>query len=83
MANVLIEGHGTFTVSAEKVQDLVQWLQTNGGGAVEQTIDQRFDGDTLLNEKDTKQHTGTKPASLTDKPRIDPDKTWDFGTKWI
>mgnify|MGYP003647722345 CR=1 FL=1 len=79
MANVLIEGHGTFTVSAEKVQDLVQWLQTNGGVAVEQTVDKRFDGDTLLNETQPGANVGKGPTSDTG-----PDgKTFDMGGTWM
>lgn len=78
MARVVVEGT-EFTIGSDRVQDLMQWLQTNGGVKVESAapVGGEFTGQQLLNE--------VKPASHTDPPRQkqDPDKTWDFGTKWI
>ena len=70
MANVTIDGHGSFTVNAEKIQELLQWLTTNSV-RVEST-EKTFEGKTLLNEGET------QPSR-----KIDPTKTWDFGTPWI
>jgi|3_EtaG_2_1085321.scaffolds.fasta_scaffold69058_2 D-serine dehydratase len=70
MAKVNIEGQ-EFTLSAEKVQDLLQWLNTNGGVKVESSGAGEFDGQQLLNEQKP------KPSGPSG------DGTWDFGTKWI
>ena len=70
MAKVNIDGQ-EYTLSPEKVQDLMQWLTSNGGVKVESTGTDGFDGQQLLNE-DTPQ--SSPPAG---------DGTWDFGTKWI
>ncbi len=45
---VIVEGHGTFTVNAEKVQELVQWLSDNAARVQEGFVP--FDGKELLNE---------------------------------
>jgi|TARA_R110002074_G_scaffold8587_2_gene35143 hypothetical protein len=82
MANIRIEGHGSFTLNPEKVQDLLQWLQTNGGVNVESTADTKFDGQTLLNEGEAE----VKPGNPKDDDPLDPNrrnKTWDMGTKWM
>ncbi len=70
MANLWIENHGVYTISDQKVQDLVQWIQSNGGVTVEGQSGAQSSGETLLNE--------------TPQPKIGPDgKTYDFGTTWI
>ena len=83
MAKVNIDGQ-EFTLSAEKTQDLLQWLVANGGVKVESATTNDFEGQQLLNEKNPAGGP-LKPATEFDTPRDkqDPDKTWDFGTKWI
>lgn len=81
MATVLIEGT-EYTLTPEKTQELLQWLSTNGAVRVEANTGQEFDGNELLNE--TGRGSVNKPATQHDPPReTDPDKTWDFGTKWF
>ena len=89
MANVWIQDNGVFSLPDGKVQDLLQWLRTEGGvnieGANPGTV---TEGDkTLLNEQGANpphKQSGNRPASLTDEGNpIDPDKTWDMGTTWI
>ena len=75
MAKVIIDGQ-EFTLSAEKTQDLLQWLTQNGGVKVEGTSTSTFDGQQLLNENEKGQRDPATP------PKGDPDKTWDFGTPW-
>jgi|10_taG_2_1085330.scaffolds.fasta_scaffold00363_11 D-serine dehydratase len=72
MANLWIENHGVYTISDQKVQDLIQWVQTNGGVTVESGQSKpQADGETLLNE-------------TPQQPQPEPNgKTYDFGTKWI
>ena len=78
MANVTIDGQ-EFTLSADKAQDLMQWLVQNGGVKVESTTSNDFEGQQLLNEQ--KPHDPQhRPAGS--QPKGDPNKTWDFGTPW-
>ena len=86
MANIWIEGHGVFTVSNEKVTDLIGWLSANQAVQAEGTSEE-FNGQQLLNEtgpQTTKQSTTKPPTTIdgTTNP-IDPNKTWDMGTKWM
>ena len=78
MANVQIEGHGSFTLNPEKVQDLLQWLQTNGGVNVESATGTKFEGETLLNEGEASNPSDDDPLDPNRK-----NKTWDMGTKWM
>jgi hypothetical protein len=76
MANVNIEGHGSFTVDPSKVQELLQWLTSNGGVKVEGT-DKSFKGKTLLNEQQPPD--GARIGNPT--PRE--GKDYDFGGTWM
>tara|TARA_Y100000310_G_scaffold342958_1_gene448468 strand:- start:1503 stop:1736 length:234 start_codon:yes stop_codon:yes gene_type:complete len=76
MAKVNIDGQ-EFTLGSEKVQDLLQWLTSNGGVRVESAQPGSFEGKQLLNEVD--QMKDRNPAH---PPKGDPNKTWDFGTPW-
>ena len=46
--NVTIDGHGTYTVTAEKAQELIAWLTQNGAKVQENFT--AYDGKELLNE---------------------------------
>ena len=83
MANIWIENHGVFSVSNEKVQELLQWVQTNGGVKSEASTDQ-FDGKTLLNESPAPQH-GANVGNAKPKSETDPGKggDYDFGGTWM
>ena len=72
MATINIDGQ-SFNLNSEKVQELMQWLQTNGAVKLESTDKGNYDGQTLLNEGERDPATPPKGAS---------DKTWDFGTPW-
>ena len=72
MATLNIDGQ-TYTLNSDKVQELVQWLQTNGAVKLESADKSNYDGQTLLNE-------GERDPSR--QPKGDPNKTWDFGTPW-
>ena len=76
MAKVVIDGQ-EFTLGSERIQDLMQWLQTNGGVRVESTQQSNFTGDQLLNE------TGKKPTPLNNQRPDGEGGTYDFGTTWI
>ena len=76
MARVVIDGQ-EFTLGSERVQDLMQWLQTNGGVRVESTQQGNFTGDQLLNE------TGKKPTPLNNQRPNGEGGTYDYGTTWI
>ena len=76
MARVVIDGQ-EFTLGSERVQDLMQWLQTNGGVRVESTQQGNFTGDQLLNE------TGKKPTPLNNQRPDGEGGTYDYGTTWI
>lgn len=76
MANVNVEGHGTFTVAPDKVPELMQWL-TQNAAQLEQK-QQPTDGNTLLNEQ--------TPNPNANKDPMDPNsqgRAYDFGTTWI
>ena len=84
MANIWIEGNGVFTLSNEKVQDLVSWLANNQAVQAEGTSE-HFDGQQLLNETGD---TGSPPKGANvgnTKPKLNPDGTgtYDFGGTWI
>lgn len=83
MAKVTIDGQ-EFTLSAERAQDLMQWLAQNGGVKVESVSSNDFEGQQLLNEK-TPAGGKLKPATKLDphREKQDPNKTWDMGTKWM
>ena len=87
MANIWIEEHGVFTVSNDKVQELLTWLANNQAVQAEGKSPD-FGGQTLLNETSDQQEptSGTKQSRTiqgnTSRP-VDPDKTWDMGTKWM
>ena len=79
MAKVTIDGQ-EFTLGNERVQDLMQWLQGNGGVKTEGATPGDFSGQQLLNE------TTPKPANTTiPRSKDNPDGTgsYDFGTTWI
>lgn len=82
MAKVSIDGK-EFTLSPDKVQELMQWLNSNGAVSLESSTNQNFEGKQLLNEVGQ----GGKLLKATqldpERQKQDPDKTWDFGTKWI
>ena len=83
MANIWIENHGVFTVSNDKVQDLLSWLSNNQAVQAEGKSED-FKGEQLLNEKGPHQQSGNvPPTSLDERPPNNPEKTWDMGTKWI
>ena len=46
MANIWIEGHGVFTVSNEKVTDLIGWVSANQAVQAEGTREE-FNGQQL------------------------------------
>ena len=79
MAKVNIDGQ-EFTLSADKAQDLMQWLVQNGGVKVESTGGE-FEGQQLLNEQTP--HDQMKDRDPASPPKGDPNKTWDMGTPWI
>ena len=83
MANIWIENHGVFSVSDEKVQDLMQWLQSNGGVSAEGASPPNFDGKTLLNEEVPPPQGGANVGNP--KPNIKPDGSgsYDFGGTWM
>jgi hypothetical protein len=85
MAKVNIDGK-EYTLSSDKVQELMQWLLTNGAVSLESTGNQDFGGKQLLNETTPPGKGGplNKATGLDpDRKKQDPDKTWDLGTKWI
>lgn len=73
MANVNVEGHGQYTVSPDKLPELIQWLSTNAAQLQEKQ--QQTDGNTLLNEQ--------KPAGQNPKAADPDNQTYNFGTTWI
>ena len=79
MARVTIDGQ-EFTLSADKAQDLMQWLTQNGGVKVESADAKEFDGQQLLNEQ--RPYDQMKDRDPASPPKGDPNKTWDFGTPW-
>ncbi|MAF36937.1 hypothetical protein CL622_07505 [archaeon] len=88
MANIWIEEHGVFTVSNDKVQELLTWLANNQAVQAEGTSPD-FGGQSLLNEQGTEQPPPPKPQKQSNtiqgntSRKVDPNKTWDMGTKWI
>ena len=74
MANVNVEGHGSYTVSPEKVSELLQWL-TDNAAQLEQK-QQPTDGNTLLNEQNP--NDNRDPMDPNSKGRA-----YDFGTPWM
>ena len=70
MANLNIEGHGSFTLNPEQTQALLSWLEQNGVARTINNEGSNYDGNTLLNENKNK------------KSGPDGD-TYDFGTTWI
>jgi len=74
MARVLVEGT-EYTVTPEKVQELVQWLAANGAVRVEGTTEQKFEGKELLNEEGKGANVGN--------PKPKPDTDYDFGGTWM
>ena len=86
MANIWIEGHGVFSVSNDKVSDLIGWLSANQAVQAEGASEE-FDGQQLLNEQTPPPGVGGKvnPPDGVHPPRDkkDPDKTWDMGGTWI
>ena len=79
MANVNVEGHGSYTVPPEKVSELLQWL-TDNAAQLEQK-QQPTDGNTLLNEK----NPNVKNPNDNRDP-MDPNsegRQYDFGTTWM
>ena len=47
MITVIIQGHGTFTIPSDKINELIAWLQSNSGMSMENSSVP--DGKTLLN----------------------------------
>lgn len=87
MANIWIEGHGVFTVSNEKVSDLIGWLSANQAVQAEGTSEE-FNGQQLLNEQVPPQQPKGGQVKSPDsahapREKTDPNKTWDHGTTWI
>ena len=88
MANIWIEEHGVFTVSNDKVQELLAWLSANQAVQAEGTSPD-FDGQRLLNEQgaeqppDKQNHKQSNTIQGNTSRKVDPDKTWDMGTKWM
>ena len=89
MANISIEGQGTFTLNLEKTQELVQWLQANGAVNVESTTEKKFEGQTLLNEEGTAEgkhvkdwHEPGRDANVGNPPPK-PGTDYDFGGTWL
>ena len=73
MANLTIEGRGSFTLNPEQVQSLLSWLEQNGVARTIKTEGSDYEGKTLLSE-DNKQPPKSGPQT---------DGTYDFGTTWI
>ena len=73
MANLTIEGQGSFTLNPEQVQSLLSWLEQNGVARTIKTEGSDYEGKTLLSE-DNKQPPQSGPQT---------DGTYDFGTTWI
>ena len=89
MANIWIEEHGVFTVSNDKVQELLAWLSANQAVQAEGTS-QDFDGQRLLNEQGSNLPKGdrkAKPVPLqtpkNPKPNEDGSGTYEFGGTWM
>ena len=86
MAKVNIDGK-EFTLSPDKVQELMQWLNSNGAVSLESAGDQGFEGKQLLNETTPPVGLGGKLKKATtldpDREKQNPDHTWDMGTKWM
>jgi hypothetical protein len=81
MAKVRIDGYPDFTVAADRVPELIEWLSANGSQLENKA--QPVDGNTLLNEQE-KAPPASGPNDNVDP--MDPNskgKAWDFGTKWI
>ena len=82
MAKVNIDGK-EFTLNPEKVQELMQWLNSNGAVSLESAGNPEFEGKQLLNETNTPGGPLKKATTLDpDRVKSDPNKTWDFGTPW-
>jgi hypothetical protein len=79
MAKVTIDGQ-EFTLGADKAQDLMQWLTSNGGVKVESTGADQFTGQQLLNEQP---NPGANVGTIKPKNNPDGSGTYDFGTTWI
>jgi len=89
MANIWIEGHGVFTVSNDRVSDLIGWLSANQAVQAEGTSEE-FKGQQLLNETGESPNPDVAPPGVQSRTiqgntsrKIDPNKTWDMGTKWM
>ena len=73
MANLTIEGQGSFTLNPEQVQSLISWLEQNGVARTIKTEGSDYDGKTLLSEDQNKNPNKSGPQG----------DTYDFGTTWI
>ena len=49
MVTVNIQGHGSFAIDSNKLNELIQWLRSNQATNIESVKDIK-DGETLLNE---------------------------------
>ena len=76
MANLTIEGQGSFTLNPEQVQSLISWLEQNGVARTIKTEGSDYDGKTLLSEDKIPE----KKKPNKSGPQGD---TYDFGTTWI
>ena len=80
MANIWIQNNGVYSVSDGKVQDLLQWLKSQGAVNIEgANLPAGKDGKELLNEDQSK----GPHSDAGSPPQGDPNKTYDFGTTWI
>ena len=79
MANLTIEGQGTFNLNPEQVQALLGWLEQNGVAKTINNEGSDFEGNTLLNEGDKGTPLGNPKANI--KP--DGSGTYDFGGTWL
>ena len=79
MANLNIEGHGSFTLNPEQTQALISWLEQNGVARTINSEGSNYDGKSLLNEGDTPSDPNKRPKGSGGSS----DGTWDLDTTWI
>jgi len=83
MANLTIEGQGSFTLNPEQMQGLLSWLEQNGVARTIKTEGSDYDGKTLLSEDNNQPPKSDPPKSGPPKSGPQGDGTYDFGTTWI
>ena len=71
MAKINIDGK-EFTLNPEKVQELMQWLNSNGAVSLESAGSPEFEGKQLLNETQGA-NVGNPSAQIANQ--VEPDKT--------